>query len=144
MPSLPRVAVIGAGMAGLACARSLGERGADVTVFEKSRGPGGRVATQLSDHGSFDHGAQYFSVHTHGFEAHVQRWIDAGVATAWPGKTIAFDRGRVIDGPLGGERFVGVGGMNAIARHLAAGLDLVTETRIVRLTRRAGLMAPAR
>ncbi len=139
MPALPRVAVIGAGMAGLACARSLGERGADVTVFEKSRGPGGRVATQLSDHGSFDHGAQYFSVHTHGFEAHVQRWVDAGVAAPWPGKTVAFDRGRVIDGPLGAERFVGVGGMNAIARHLAEGLSLITETRIVRLTRRAGL-----
>lgn len=139
MPALPRVAVIGAGMAGLACARALGERGADVTVFEKSRGPGGRVATHLTDYGSFDHGAQYFSVHSHGFEAHVQRWVEAGVAAAWPGKTMAFDRGRVIDAPMSAERFVGVGGMNAIARHLALGLALVTETRIVHLTRRAGL-----
>jgi predicted NAD/FAD-dependent oxidoreductase len=77
-------------------------------------------------------------VHTHGFEAHVQRWVDAGVAAAWPGKTIAFDRGRVIDGPLGAERFVGVGGMNAIARHLAEGLVAGHRNRIVRLTRRAG------
>lgn len=139
MPAMPRVAVIGAGMAGLACARSLGDRGADVTVFEKSRGPGGRVATQLTDQGSFDHGAQYFAAHTHAFEAHVQRWVDAGVAAPWPGKTVAFDRGRVIDSLVGTERFVGVGGMNAVARHLAEGIDLTTETKIVRLMRRAGL-----
>ena len=136
MPPPGRVAVIGAGMAGLACANALRERGLQVIVFEKSRGPGGRVATRLTEHGSFDHGAQYFTAHTHRFEAQVQRWVAAGVAARWPGKLIAFDRRRLIDKPLGPERFVGIGGMHAIGRHLAAPLELLLETKIVRLERR--------
>ncbi|MCX6834114.1 MAG: FAD-dependent oxidoreductase, partial [candidate division Zixibacteria bacterium] len=56
---VPRVAVIGAGISGLISARTFHELGFDVTVFEKSRGPGGRTATRRADPGlSFDHGAQ--------------------------------------------------------------------------------------
>jgi predicted NAD/FAD-dependent oxidoreductase len=40
------VAVIGAGIAGLACATTLARAGIGVTLFEKSRRPGGRVATR--------------------------------------------------------------------------------------------------
>ena len=60
---LPRVAVIGAGISGLVCARLLVEQGMEVTVFEKSRGVGGRMATRRTPEGChFDHGAQYFTV----------------------------------------------------------------------------------
>lgn len=54
-------AVIGAGMAGISCARTLVQAGHSVTVFEKSRGLGGRMATRDSAFGTFDHGAQYFT-----------------------------------------------------------------------------------
>jgi hypothetical protein len=134
-----RVAIVGAGMAGLACAQALRQRGAEVTVFEKSRGPGGRVATRRTELGNFDHGAQFVTVHTHRFEAHVQRWLAAGVVAPWPGRLIAFHRRSVIERPLVGERYVGIGGMSAIGRHLAQGLDLQLETRVARLDRRGGL-----
>jgi phytoene dehydrogenase-like protein len=49
-------------MAGTACARTLLQAGHRVTVFEKSAGLGGRMATRQSAFGSFDHGAQYFTV----------------------------------------------------------------------------------
>lgn len=55
------MAVVGAGMAGITCARTLRQAGHQVTVFEKSRGLGGRMATRDSAFGSFDHGAQYFT-----------------------------------------------------------------------------------
>jgi len=55
-------AVIGAGMAGIACARTLMQAGHRVTVFEKSKGASGRISTRSSNYGSFDHGAQYFTV----------------------------------------------------------------------------------
>lgn len=56
------IAIVGAGMAGIVCARTLQRAGHQVTVFEKSRGLGGRMATRDSAFGSFDHGAQYFTV----------------------------------------------------------------------------------
>ena len=57
----PKVAVIGAGVAGLTCARELARSGVDVGVFEKARGGGGRAATRRTGDYHFDHGAQYFT-----------------------------------------------------------------------------------
>ena len=55
-------AIIGAGMAGVVCARTLVQAGHQVTVFEKSSKAGGRTTTIDSPFGSFDAGAQYFTV----------------------------------------------------------------------------------
>jgi predicted NAD/FAD-dependent oxidoreductase len=57
-----KVAVIGAGIAGLACARTLMQAGHEVLVFEKESGVGGRMASLPTDYGSFDHGTQFFTV----------------------------------------------------------------------------------
>ena len=54
-----RIAVVGAGPAGLICASLLAGRGLPVRLFEKSRGTGGRVATRQGDGFQFDHGAQF-------------------------------------------------------------------------------------
>ncbi|MFO8005299.1 NAD(P)-binding protein [Thioalkalivibrio sp.] len=56
-----KIAIIGAGRAGLSAANRLREAGADCTVFEKSRGLGGRMATRRVGSLQFDHGAQYFT-----------------------------------------------------------------------------------
>ena len=56
------IAVIGAGMAGITAARTLVQAGFKVSVFEKSHGPGGRMATRSTPYGSFDHGVQYSTV----------------------------------------------------------------------------------
>ena len=52
------VAIIGAGMAGLGAAKTLLQAGHRVTLFEKSWGVGGRVATRTIEGSRFDHGAQ--------------------------------------------------------------------------------------
>ena len=52
-------AIITAGVAGLVCARGLFGAHRPVTVFEKSRGLGGRLATRRIGRMAFDHGAQY-------------------------------------------------------------------------------------
>ena len=57
LPSSRRIAVIGAGIAGLACARTLQRAGCDVQVFEAADEPGGRLASQDSPFGTFDTGA---------------------------------------------------------------------------------------
>jgi hypothetical protein len=57
-----RIAVIGAGMAGIACARTLAQAGHHPVVFEQSDRAGGRMSTVDSPFGGFDAGAQYFTV----------------------------------------------------------------------------------
>ncbi|MEO1718081.1 MAG: FAD-dependent oxidoreductase [Planctomycetota bacterium] len=60
-----RIAVIGAGIAGATAARTLADAGHAVTVFEKARGPGGRMASRRTAREpsapSFDHGCQMLS-----------------------------------------------------------------------------------
>ncbi len=55
-------AVIGAGMAGIVCARTLQQAGHQVTVIEAQPQVGGRMASRAGTHGSFDLGAQFFTV----------------------------------------------------------------------------------
>jgi predicted NAD/FAD-dependent oxidoreductase len=79
----PRIAVIGAGLAGAVAADRLARAGAAVTVIEKSRGPGGRAATRHRDAWRFDHGMQYFTARTEPFRRAVAAWQDAGVVATW-------------------------------------------------------------
>lgn len=117
--------VIGGGMAGLACATGLARNGARVTVLDKGRGPGGRMAARrveiAGEQVSFDHGAQYFTVRDPAFRAVVAQWEQAGVAARWPA--------------AGDEAWVGVPGMNAPVRALASGLDVRWGVRAERLVR---------
>ncbi|MFN3613491.1 MAG: NAD(P)-binding protein, partial [Rubrimonas sp.] len=95
-----RIAVIGAGMAGLVCARTLADRGGAVTVFDKGRGIGGRMATRRTAEGwTFDHGAP--AVH--------------GVAPDLAARLA----GAAAEGGL-----AGLPGMSGLLAPLAAGLDL--------------------
>ena len=57
-----RIAIIGAGVSGLCAAKELREAGHSVTVFEKSRGVGGRLSSRYAGPYEYDHGAQYFTV----------------------------------------------------------------------------------
>ena len=132
------VAVIGAGIAGLSCARRLVERGFSVTVFERADVPGGRVATLRTEIGSFDHGAQYFTARHPAFVAQAARWSAAGIVEPWPVsvQNIAAAAGKQkahAHSNGGTLRWVGVPGMSAIASHLSDGLDLRFDARIVQL-----------
>jgi len=88
----PRIAVIGAGVAGATCARGLKEAGADVHVFEKSRGVGGRMATrrrrwtddaQVEHEAAFDHGAPGFTAHSAAFADFVAQRARAQDLVRW-------------------------------------------------------------
>jgi photolyase PhrII len=132
---MPRVAVVGAGIAGLTCARALADHGFPVTVFDKGRTPGGRTATRrVEPLLAFDHGAQYFTARNPHFARHVAAWCDRGVAAEWRGRVVKIEAGAVTESSPQ-PRYVGVPGMSAVAAHLAKDLGVRRETRIVRLTR---------
>lgn len=133
---LPRVAVIGSGIAGLIGARTLHELGLEVTVFEKSRGLGGRTATRRAEPGlSFDHGAQYFTARDSYFVRQVETWVEQKIVAAWTGRIVTIDGGNVRPKTDQPRRYVGMPGMKAIAHHLGADLSVCLETRIVGLRR---------
>ena len=140
-PVRPRehIAVIGAGIAGIACARTLLQAGHAVTVFEKSTGAGGRMSTHETEFGSFDHGSQYFTVR----DARFQQALDAspGLVRPWSANTVRIldELGRVVASSLPPKEahWVATPGMNALVRQwaapLAATVSLRLQTQVTRI-----------
>ena len=125
-----RVAVVGAGMAGLACAGRLQHAGVSVTVFDKSRGPSGRMSTRRADAGAqFDHGAQFFTALDPDFAREVQDWIRQGHVAEWEGKFGDLETGSFI--PVAKPPwYVGTPRMSSVGRHLAEGLRVNLGVRV--------------
>ncbi len=127
----PKVAVIGAGISGLICARTLADHGCDVDVFEKSRGVSGRMSTRrVDDRLSFDHGAQYFTARDHRFKRYVESWIHDGVVQPWDGRIVVVEKGVVKAEKAGDNRYVAVPGMSSIGKHIASDLTIHLETQV--------------
>ncbi|MEY3124567.1 MAG: hypothetical protein RLZZ573_1087 [Pseudomonadota bacterium] len=135
MTTSKHIAIVGAGMAAITCARTLVQAGHRVTVFEKSRGVGGRMATRNSPFGTFDHGAQYFTVRDPRFEQALQ--TTPTVCKRWSANTVQVldEQGRVATAGLPGREshWVPTPGMNAIVRRWAK--PLVEATRVEFQTR---------
>ncbi len=133
-----RVAIIGAGIAGLTCARRLAAGGFAVRVFDKGRAPGGRMATRRCEPFRFDHGAQYFTVREARFAAAVGEWQDMGVVASWRGRAAEASRGVATPLTAGAARYVGEPGMSAVGRHLAVGLAIELRRQVIAVMRRNG------
>ncbi len=121
---LKKIAIIGAGMAGITAARTLLKAGHSVTVFEKSRGPGGRMSTRESSWGSFDHGVQYFTIRDPRFEKAIKEVPGTeDICRPWSVNAVRVldELGRVIEAPLPAreKHYVAVPAMNALVKHWA-------------------------
>lgn len=136
LPDGFRVAVVGAGISGLACASALKARGAHVVVFESARRPGGRAATEITPAGSFDHGAQYFTAHSADFERLVSRWCDGGLVQPWTAQVIAVEGEGALDKTASARRYIVRDGMQALGRGLAADVDVRFDVTVAAVTKR--------
>lgn len=117
--TMSTVAVIGGGMAGVTAARRLVMAGADVTVFEKSRGLGGRLATRRMDGGySADHGAQFLAAESPAFRAFLEQAVDAGSIATW----------NVSSGT--DKWYVGTPAMNSFLKTEPPGFDLRVSSHV--------------
>ncbi len=125
------MAVIGAGMAGVTVARLLSERGYPVTVFDKGRGMGGRMATRREGECAFDHGCQFFSAGDERFRGYVETWVEQGLVSPWRHRMANCDNGQITVLQDDTVRYVGVPGMNAMIKSMAEGLNVQLATRIV-------------
>jgi len=126
----PTVAIVGAGLAGLSCATSLKAHGFQVEVFEKSRGPSGRMSTRNGDNWSADHGAQYFTARDPLFIQELNSWIKHGVAAAWYPHLKVFENGQWRESNSIENRYVGIPAMNSPGKHLAKDLPIAVNQTI--------------
>jgi predicted NAD/FAD-dependent oxidoreductase len=131
-----KIAVIGAGLSGLACARDLAAAGVAVEVFEKARGASGRAATRRTGGYHFDHGAQYFTVRDARFRAEVEKWSSEGIVQPWSGRIVELGEGGSMVEKGEPTRYVGVPGMTAPARALAAGLHVRFRAHVKTIERK--------
>jgi len=136
--AINRVAIIGAGIAGLVCARELESHGVSVDVFEKSRGPSGRMSTRRTQDWSADHGAQYFTARDPRFIEEVQSWLQAGTAAIWEPTLKVYEAKTWRESHSQDIRYVGTPHMNSPGKHLAEGLTIQYESTISQLERRGG------
>ncbi len=130
-----RVAIIGAGVAGLRVAGLLQAQGLAVQLFDKARGPAGRIATRRLDFGRFDHGAQYFTARDPRFVAQVEDWLERGVVARWDARIVSLAAGKIEPEAAPSTRYVGTPSMSGIARDLARGLSVEAGVRIADVLR---------
>ncbi|MCZ7438506.1 FAD-dependent oxidoreductase [Micromonospora sp. WMMC241] len=123
------VVVVGAGIAGVACAAELVRAGVPVEVRERARVTGGRMASKRFDGRPADLGAAYFTVDDPDFAAVVADWQAAGLAREWTDTLVAYGpRGREqVRGPV---RWAAPRGLRSLVEHLAEGVP-VTHDRLV-------------
>ena len=115
-----KVAIIGAGLSGLSAAHLLNNH-ANISIFEKARGVGGRMSTRQADSYFFDHGAQYFTARTKPFQNFIQPLINQGIIQRWNARWVKFDGPQIIERKnwIDEEpRYVSVPGMNKVCKHL--------------------------
>ncbi|WP_425461528.1 NAD(P)/FAD-dependent oxidoreductase, partial [Hyella patelloides] len=117
--------VIGGGISGLIIASILQRNGIKVTVLDKGRGIGGRLATKRIQEGVFDYGAQYFSVKNPQFQKWVDEWLQAGIVTEWCQQFTPEDKSK--------PRYRGLTSSRSIAKYLAKDLDVHTSTKVTKL-----------
>lgn len=129
----PKIAIVGSGLGGLMCARGLQDHGLEVTLFEKSRGPGGRSATRRIESAlQFDHGAQYFTCKDPRIARYVESWVQDGIVQPWHGRFAALKKGN-IERCSDRIRFVGTPTMSVIGRHLAEDLRVVYQSTVTQV-----------
>lgn len=131
-PSTP-VLIVGAGLAGLSAAEHLrrldGGNHRPITIVDKGRSVGGRLATRRIGRATLDHGAQFFTVRSDHLGQTVAGWRAAGIVEEWCQGFGEVD---------GYPRYRANGGMNTLAKHLrqsleADGVTIVTGQRVAAL-----------
>ena len=140
------IAIVGAGLAGLSCAQALLQAGHTAHVFDKARGPSGRMSTRRAedDNGPWqcDHGAQYFTARDPAFRAEVARWQQAGVAALWNARLASFDGNAWSTPATPLERFVGTPRMTSpaawLVQHLGEPALAQWQTTVQRLDHSEG------
>jgi len=134
------IGIIGAGISGLTAGRKLSKAGHDVTVIEKSRGFGGRLATRYAGKENavkLDHGLSWFHAESPEFKKFTAELIENDLVKLWGGNFSFYSGGNFYKNDPTGEkkaRYTAPKGMNSIGKYLARWVDVKLETKAGGLT----------
>lgn len=132
------IAIIGAGISGSLLAQKLSVAGNKVSVFDKSRGTGGRCTHKRLAWGSFDMGAPVIPVTDSSFDAFMRQQVSLNNAQEWPSRLHQFDQ-KLIEQPADAKQYIFLPTMHALCKKWLADSSLVTEFKVEKLYKRAGL-----
>ena len=123
------VVVVGAGVAGVACAVALRSAGVSVRVLERARSVGGRMASRRLHGRPVDLGAAYFTVSDPEFAEVVGRWRTLGLARPWTSELAVLAGGECgrAPGPL---RWATPAGLRSLVQELSGELDVELEREV--------------
>jgi len=134
------IGIIGAGIAGLTAGRILAQAGHDVTILEKSRGFGGRMATRYAGSDlqlKLDHGISYFTARSPEFQKFTAELLEKKVIKLWGENFLFYDGEKILKrnpNQKEGPNFTAVNGMNSIGKYLSRWVDVKNEARVGGLT----------
>jgi len=129
------VAIIGAGMAGITCARQLHQAGYQVVILEKSRGVGGRLATRRLHETLADHGVPYLEAQGKLSQQLIETLEKRGILQIWTQKIYEFnsDNGEICQ-VSDRDCYIASPGMTAVAKFLATNLEIWSHQRVKAIT----------
>lgn len=137
MPPQADIAIIGAGISGLAAAHTLQDVGHRVTLFEQSDGVGGRATTRRRDGFIYDHGAQYIKRGNPESVAFItERFRSPDLIDISKPVWIFNGAGHIQEGdPVQNAepKWCYRSGLVTLAQRMAEGLDIRLETSIARI-----------
>jgi renalase len=123
--------VVGGGIAGVACARALADRGRPVRLLERGRRLGGRMGGRTLHGRPVDLGASYLTVGEDSpFATVVTGWVERGLSRPWTDTfAVAGPDGieRTTSGPV---RYGTPGGLRGLVVDLATGLDVELQRTV--------------
>ncbi|MEQ6886388.1 FAD-dependent oxidoreductase [Salicola sp. Rm-C-2C1-2] len=129
------IAIIGAGIAGLTAALRAREAGFTPVLFEKSRGPGGRLASKRTQDGaSVDMGAQFFTIRNSRFKALLADYAGEEALQLWDATLWHENTQGAVGSFHQALRYVGTPRMTAVTRALSANFAINTGIRITAVT----------
>jgi len=137
-----KIAIIGAGLAGLTLARELVEQGHKVSLFDKGRGPGGRLSTRRVDHAGqslrFDHGASIIRARDTDFDQAMAHWQELGCIERWKGPHFYAPASDLPETEDEAILYTGLPAMNALLKQAMSGLQVFWGTRLVQFSGEPG------
>lgn len=132
------IAIIGAGLSGVVLGRCLQADGRRVDLYEKSRGPGGRLSTRRLNSYQFDHGAQYFTARSQEFRDFIQPYLASGIVTSWRPRLVRLGQSKAFRSMWFEPHFLASPCMNSWVKELASELSVRSEWRVASADRRDG------